>query len=177
MRMRERISGMDPVKRDLVLFAGLWLATLIPAIVAGFMADPVAAKYFWFQIHARSLGAFQAVFICGIATLLVRRYSVDRVAGLMLVCVTVAVVGAAIKGNDRRAHPIETLAVAIESINRFVASGGTEFSAAVPAPSQRADNKFQFEKVIYYSLERSLATGPDRLTPALAAVFNAEKPD
>ena len=107
--------------------------------------------------------------------LLVRRYSVDRVGGWMLVCVAVAVVGAAIKANERRSNPIATITVGIESINQFVASGGTEFGGAVQKPQRNDHTKFLFEKVIYYGLERSLATGQDRLTPALAASFNAEK--
>jgi hypothetical protein len=174
-RMLERLAEMNPVQRDLVLFTGIWLATLVPAIVMGNLADPISAKYFWFQIHSRSLGAFQPVLICGLITLLIRRYPLDRLGSLMFVCVTVAVVGGGIKANLKKSNPVATSMVSIEAINRFIASGGTEFSDAVPAPSPRNDNKFQFEKVIYYSLERTLATGQDRLTPALAAVFNAEK--
>jgi hypothetical protein len=174
-RMLDRLAAMNPVKRDLVLLSGIWLATLVPAITTGILADPIAAKYFWFQIHSRSLGAFQPVLICGLATLLIRRYSVGRVGSLMLVCVVVAVVGAAFKANDKRSHPVATLTVGIESINRFVASGGIEFGGAVQKPQRNDQTKFLFEKVIYYGLERSLATGQDRLTPALAAAFNAEK--
>ena len=172
-----RVAALKPVSRDMVVFACVWGVTLVPVIMILQFADPFSVTYFWSQIHARALGVLQPIFACGAAILLVRRFSPGPVAMLLLASMATAAIGAAITIHSGKDSALRRLTHEIEAIKRFIASGGTELTGMPQANPTRVPAYVVLvrENVLYFGIERTLATKEDRFTPVLAVAIRGTR--
>jgi hypothetical protein len=170
------LRSRDPVVAEAVVIAGAWLASVPVIILICQVVDRVSVDYFWGQIPSRSLGAFQPVFICAGTVWLVRRYGFDLFRALTLIACVIAAAGAGYGTFDKQIRAVERLTTQLRSVDRFVETGGRETGPGIHNFQPLSGQVLVLENVIYYALVRTIASGTDRLTPALAVAFRRTPP-
>ena len=147
---------------DVAVLAGLWLATLPIAIVMCHVADPTSVKYFWSQLHARTLGVLQPVFAVALGVWLIRDEGFSRGLRALLITLAIALPIGGVRGLMSSDGLVPRLTASYSNLQQRLSD--------LPQQRPLAAIKIQREELIYFAIERALsgypsAIAPERLTP------------
>lgn len=149
-----RTQAAQPAQRgrpldDMAVMAGLWLATLPVALLMCQIADPISVKYFWTQLHARTLGVLQPVLAIVLGLWLLNGQTLTKPFKAIVISLAIALPLGGLQGILTRDGAVARVAASYTKLQLAL----TQLPAQLPLSAIKS----QQEELIYFAIERTLS--------------------